>query len=149
MSDTEEEITGVRNFLDCLVDTNYFNQNHWKEIWENNRFVFIINSTIHDKLIEEKVLLMGCQSSMPLELAKYLSQISKKREKLQPFKNFDEFKQILNKIEINEVIPDNFRTVILESLKNNKSLYEKFEEIAIREYWSYYNTIQAGNVSLK
>jgi hypothetical protein len=84
---------------------------------------------------------MVCQSSIPeyipLDIAQYLKPFPYKENELQKFENFEQFKHILDKIVVEEEIPDNFNTILLESFKENYGLREKFEELGLLKLLQY------------
>ncbi len=140
LADSGNRIIHLRELIDILTKDIY-NENHWKEIWKNNRFEYLITSAINDSSIVCKLYKMGCQLTIPDYLPKlvydkiYDSFHSKKP--MQKINEFDEFKILIEKIIITKEVPKNFRAILLESLKENRLLFEKFGQIGILDIMNY------------
>jgi hypothetical protein len=140
LADSGNRIIHLGELIDILTEDTY-NENHWKEIWKNNRFAYLTTSAINNSSIVYKLCKMGCQLKIPDYLPKlvydkiYDSFYSKKT--IQKIDEFDEFKILTEKIKITKEVPTNFRLILMESLKENRSLFEKFGQIGILDIMNY------------
>jgi len=69
LADSGNRIIHLGELIDILTKDIY-NENHWKEIWKNNRFEYLITSDINDSSIVYKLCKMGCQPTIPNYLPK-------------------------------------------------------------------------------
>jgi hypothetical protein len=132
--------------LTQLSDRIYFSEEHWQELWKNNRFEQIIRSSIDDQRVLGRLFQMGCQTSVPhyipKDIALKLNQLKEDGNDLvmpEIIETFEIFAELLKEIRRKSKIPIKFKSVLTDSIEKNKILFDKLEEIEILELfkWDY------------
>jgi hypothetical protein len=140
LADSGNRIIHLGELIDILTKDIY-NENQWKEIWKNNRFEYLITSAINDSSIVYKLYKMGCQLTIPDYLPKpvydKINDSFYSKKPMRKVNELDEFKILIEKIIITKEVPKNFRAILLKSLKENRSLFEKFGQIGILDIMNY------------
>ncbi len=136
------------NLLTTLTG-NLFDENNWREIWQNNRFQYLIRESIDDLRIVDKLFSMGCQTCVPLYIpCDITKKINKWREDQREIEmpeiieNTDELIELLKRI-TDKCFPENFQLVLTNSLHQNKNLLRDLEK---RNFWSFFKWNYDRNV---
>jgi hypothetical protein len=138
--------TAASSILKQFSDNTLFNENHWRDLWKNNRFQQIIRSSSDDLKVLGTLFQMGCQSRVPDYIPEDIAQkLNKLREDEtdielpEEIKNFDECIELLREMRRKSKIPKNFKSVLTKTIENNKELFEKLENLKILKLfkWDY------------
>jgi hypothetical protein len=145
-----DRISAITNVLSQLNDNNLFNENHWRDLWKNNRFENIIRSSSDDQRVLGNIFQMGCQSRVPdyipEDIAKKLNKLREDETDIdlpEIIENFEKFAELLREMRQKSKIPKNFRSVLTDSIEKNKNLLENLEKLEILKLfkWDFQNQI--------
>ena len=144
----ENKVFALDALITKLSDKNIFDENQWQDLWRNNRFVIIIRSLIDNSRISGKLLSLGCETSVPSYVPKDIAiKINESRVDNtdmtlpQIIQNFDEFHEILKEMRRRDTIPENFRTVLANSITDNKEFIDRLDYFEITTMFKWNGNI--------
>ncbi len=127
-----------------LCDQEKFEESNWKDLWKNNRFQYIISSSIDHERIIGRLFEMGCKDRVPPYIP---LDISQKIDKLRDDKielelpdvitSFDQFSELIRKMRKRKHIPDKFRKMLANSIEVYGNLYQRLDQLKILELFKY------------
>jgi hypothetical protein len=145
---SSDVIGALEKLLIKLSDQQLFNETNLQELWKNNRFDHIIRMSINDHRILVKLFQMLCKeripSYIPSDIVKILEQLREDENdfELSPIiTNLDQFLDTLKTIIRRKHIPDNFRSVLANSIDINEEFYIKLDQLKILELFKYEKSI--------
>jgi len=135
---SSDQISAVDHLLTQLSNKELFDEDNWRQIWQNNRFEYMIRSVSHDFRIVGKLYQMGCYKNVPPYIPQDIAlKINKFREdeadlEIPPtIENFEHFAQLLRTMRRKNKIPNNFKGVFTDSIETNENLFESLQELEI------------------
>jgi hypothetical protein len=147
-SGSQDVTSAFDKLLTTLSAEEFFNEENVKELWKNNRFKHMIRKSIEDRRILAKIFRMSCKDRVPTfipqDIAKKLYELREEQTILkfnEIITNFDEFCEILRIMNKSKHIPDKFRSILLNSIEQNKDFYHKLDQLEILSLFKFENNI--------
>jgi hypothetical protein len=143
-SGSADHISALDKFLIQLCDQDKFEETNWKDLWKNNRFQYIIRSSIDDERIIGRLFEMGCKdrvpSYIPIDIAQKIDKLRDDKIELElpdVITSFDQFSELIHKMRKRKHIPDKFRKMLANSIEVYGNLNQRLDQLKILELFKY------------
>jgi hypothetical protein len=143
-SGTSNPTKAICDILTQLSDESIFNENNWRDLWKNNRFEKIVRSSICDKSVLMKLYQMLRKSKnsdyIPQDIAQKINELRDYEADIELtglIDNIENFIDLLKKMNWNGKIPENFKSILTDSIEKNRTLMDYLEKLEILQLFKW------------
>jgi hypothetical protein len=142
----EDKSKAPAEFLNKFANDCLFDGKNFRDLWKNNRFEYIIRSSIDNQGVLGKLYQMGCKlrvlDCIPQDIAQKLNKLREDgidKSLFEKIENFEKFANLLREMRRKKKIKFKFRSILTDSINENPNLFEKLKKLEILELFKWDN----------